>query len=333
MILAKTIELLLQSLGRSEETEFYLRKFQADDGKYVALIVPDAATLGQMEEVLDFDLEFLLTLGLKPALVLPHDAEPPRSKLVSIDILRIPEGGDLTHLVPEWARRVHFLRMAGPLRNVDGTPLSLLSLRRPPPTGLHPDDHAAAERASHLLRERPGTHVSICTPLDLLAEMFTVKGAGTIVRRGSHILHADDPTAVDIPRLRDLIDHAFGKPLLPAFDLGALAHYYIESDYRGAALLDARPAGLYLSKFAVTTEARGEGLAQELWHTIAAHPSLYWRARASNPIHHWYLRQSDGHHRDGNWTVYWRGIDPAHISALIDECLHHPEDFAQKTCP
>jgi hypothetical protein len=76
MLLNKTIRLFLDSIGRREEYEFYLNKFQSAGTACFALLVPDLESLDQGAEAFAFDLHFLLRLGLKPAVVLTGaDAE------------------------------------------------------------------------------------------------------------------------------------------------------------------------------------------------------------------------------------------------------------------
>jgi len=65
----------------------------------------------------------------------------------------------------------------------------------------------------------------------------------------------------------------------------------------------------YLDKIVVTPEARGEGLGAALWRSLRAHcPTMYWRARVSNPIASWYFQQAETSHRRGEWIVYGIGI-------------------------
>ena len=92
------------------------------------------------------------------------------------------------------------------------------------------------------------------------------------------------------------------------------------------------PLGPYLSKFAVTMEARGEGVGGDLWRAMKNdYQSLFWRSRTSNPITAWYREQSDGWHKvniDGvGWAVLWRGFEPRLIPDLIEYCQNTPPDF------
>jgi acetylglutamate kinase len=170
--------------------------------------------------------------------------------------------------------------------------------------------------------------VSVTSPLDLMRELFTVKGAGTLLRRGVRITRHAGWVDVDVPRLQALLSSSFGKPPNPHLFERPLRHVYVEEGYRGAALVAETPLGGYLSKFAVTREAQGEGIGQDLWGALTAdYRALLWRARSTNPIRAWYERQCQGRFESGAWTVYVRGVPPDKISEAIAFALAQPVDF------
>src|SRR5210317_1543426 len=68
--LNKTIRLFLDSIGRRDEYEFYLNKFQSEHTACFALLCPDPGSIEAGAEVLAFDLHFLLRLELVPAILL-----------------------------------------------------------------------------------------------------------------------------------------------------------------------------------------------------------------------------------------------------------------------
>ena len=155
-----------------------------------------------------------------------------------------------------------------------------------------------------------------------------MKGAGTLFRKGSEILHSAGIEGIDRARLTELLETSFGRKLKSTSFMDNVLDVYIEKTYRGAVLLERHEAGLYLSKFAVGKEARGEGLAMELWGEVCAnHSSLFWRSNAANPFNSWYHQRADGHHRSGKWQIYWRGVSPSVISGIIDYCCTRDEDF------
>lgn len=338
MLLNKTIRLFLDSIGRREEYEFYLNKFQAAGTDCFALLVPDLESLEQGAEALAFDLKFLLKLGLRPAVVLCGDDAAAKWNLLKdnnlFELTEFPSIGkrkagipvfveenvltldSLLQKVPAIGKRVHFIRAGGGLNTE-------YYYVQKPAGELAPEDKAMTDAAAALLEARPGTHISVTSPINLLKEIFTVKGAGTVFRRGSVILSGK----ADSARLLALLEESFGKKPKDGV-LKAVAQIYFEENYRGAALLEQQPEGLYLSKFAVGPEARGEGLAQELWDEVFKnHPAFFWRSRKANPINQWYDRHADGRHTTGDWVVFWRGMDASAIPGLIAFCVSRPADF------
>jgi ribosomal protein S18 acetylase RimI-like enzyme len=338
MLLNKTIRLFLDSIGRREEYEFYLNKFQSAGTDCFALLVPDLESLEQGAEALAFDLKFLLQLGLKPAVVLcGTDAETQWSLLKDNPLFEravFPKLGrrkasvpvfvestsqtleSLLQKVPKLGKRVHFIRTAG------GFSSEYVYVQKLA-TELSVDERALADTAAALLETRPGTHISVTSPINLLKEIFTVKGAGTVFRRGSTICSGK----ADSTKLLALLEESFKRKPREGV-LADVTETYFEENYRGAVLLEQQPEGLYLSKFAVGSEARGEGLAQELWDEVCKnHPAFFWRSRKSNSVNQWYDRHADGRHTTGDWVVFWRGIDAAAIPGLIAFCVLRKPDF------
>jgi acetylglutamate kinase len=170
--------------------------------------------------------------------------------------------------------------------------------------------------------------VSITSPLNLLRELFTTKGAGTMLRRGARIDRRASYGEVDVPRMQRLITSAFGRPAYDTFFEREVLQIYVEPNYLGAAVLCATPLGAYLTKFAVDREAQGEGIARDLWDAFAAeHPRVFWRARPNNAINEWYTKLADGLMRFPGWTVFWKGLEPAEVPEAITWALAQPVDL------
>ena len=338
MLLNRTIRLFLDGIGRREEYEFYLSKFQSAGTAFFALLVPDAECLEQAADAVAFDLNFLRQLGLKSALILcGGDAESKWNRLknnplfertqfpdTGADAERIPVYVEpsvsavesLSQKIPALGRRVHFIRAAG------GLSMEYYYLQNPP-AGLSPEESAVAETAAALLTARSGTHISVTSPMNLLREIFTVKGAGTVFRRGSVICSGD----YDAERMTALLEESFGRKPKDGV-LAPVTDVYYEQNYRGAALLEQHSQGLYLSKFAVGPEARGEGLAQELWDAVCKnHSGFFWRSRKNNSVNQWYDRHAEGRCNAGDWVIFWRGMTPASIPGLIEFCSARAPDF------
>ncbi|HKQ70911.1 MAG TPA: hypothetical protein VJT73_16305 [Polyangiaceae bacterium] len=179
------------------------------------------------------------------------------------------------------------------------------------------------ERANHRM------FVAITSPLLLLRELFTVRGAGTLVKRGAPLMVKNGLAEVDGRRLAALLESSFGRPLAPSFFEHPISRVYLEENYRGAGLIRETPLGAYLCKFAVTREAQGEGLGRDIWQLVVSdYPSVFWRARPDNPIVPFYIQECDGMARMGEWHVFWKGIVPEHVPEAIATTLAQPVDFA-----
>ena len=136
-----------------------------------------------------------------------------------------------------------------------------------------------------------------------------MKGAGTLLRRGARIVGAKAGTAWTSPACASSSRRASGAPRCDAFFRTTPSHVYLEEAYRGCAILVDTPLGAYLTKFAVSPEAQGEGIARDLWEAFAADaPVVFWRARRTNPISEWYMKLCDGLVRVPGWTIYWKGL-------------------------
>ena len=168
----------------------------------------------------------------------------------------------------------------------------------------------------------PASSVSITRPSELARELFTHRGSGTLVRRGERVLVAEDWSSVDVPRLRALIESAFGRPLAADyFERTTLHRAYVSEHYRAAVVLTREKAGTYLDKFAVLDEAQGEGLGRAVWQAMReGNPSVFWRSRRGNPVNPFYFAECDGCIKQPRWKVFWYGVDDM---AEIDRCIAH----------
>ena len=232
------------------------------------------------------------------------------------------------------ARKLLFLHRPGALRQ-GGDLVPIVNLATDVPGLLASGELSRKEsiilEASRRLCEEaaplPFT-VAVTSPLNLLRELFTVKGAGTLLRRGARIARHLAWEGVDVPRLRELLASSFGRPPAETFFERTPSLVLLEEGYRGCVVLEEAPLGAYLTKFAVSAEAQGEGIARDLWEALVAEtPVVFWRARRTNPISDWYARLCDGLVRVPGWTVYWKGLAPASVPAAIEWTLSRPVDI------
>ncbi|MFP7721841.1 acetylglutamate kinase [Lysobacter sp. A3-1-A15] len=182
------------------------------------------------------------------------------------------------------------------------------------------------EQVKQLLDRLPlSSSVSITRPSELAKELFTHKGSGTLVRRGERVVQAAAWSELDLPRLRSLIESAFGRTLAPDyFERTALHRAYVSENYRAAVVLTREDAGIYLDKFAVLDDAQGEGLGRAVWQMMREHESrLFWRSRHGNPVNAFYYGEADGHVRQAQWNAFWIGLDDFDA---IARCVAHCRD-------
>lgn len=342
----------LASIGRPAEAELYLSLYRAEKPESFAVIAVDPEVLGVARDALAVDLEFLAELGLSPILALAtaeqasqlagglarlaEAADPAGAAEIArrgrIPIVLVASDGDLAALAA--AVRSQKVVLLGPHGRMTkgGEPVSIVDLTSEVEelsAALSEPHRRLLERGRALIDAVPqAMTVAVTSPLELLRELFTVRGAGTLLRRGTAVAAHGDLAAIDRDRLGALVEAAFGRPLRADFWSRPIERVYVAGDYRGAAVVSPTAEGPYLSKLAVDAPARGEGIGRDLWRALCRdYPTFYWRARAGNPIASWYQEQCDGMVKRGAWRVYWRGLEPARIPAAVAAAESAPVDF------
>jgi acetylglutamate kinase len=158
------------------------------------------------------------------------------------------------------------------------------------------------------------TSVSITSAAHLTRELFTYRGAGTLVRKGEQINVFKDPDAGTLAKVKELVEHSFHRTLRDDW-FGQLMEplVLLSETGRAAAIMTKGVDGLpYLDKFIVRSAAQGEGLGAAIWQVIRArYPAFYWRSRNTNPVTPWYFQQADSSNRSGQWVVFTFGIKDA----------------------
>lgn len=395
---------LVESVGRREDAEFYLRLFRELPKHSFAIVAPDASALDDAQGRVALDLKFLAHLGLFAPVVLglfePREAEAQADELsrelgaarlksrryaahvprlverLKVDLNesripivvfseRMPQLFSRFAQIGEWARQLAVRKLVlvrgrggvgphaqgsvelAPDHQVPTTErgISLVNLRRDHEallasgaldesdrdlmTGVREAmqiDDAKPEAAGSAITERLVT--SVTAPTNLLHELFTVKGAGTLIKHGSRIEFHPSYAGVDLARLQALLTATFGRQLKRDFFDRTPTGVYVEQSYHGAAVVNAGSRATYLTKFVVDRLAQGLGLGRDLWEAVTRdHERLYWRARPNNPITQWYLLQCHGMVRTAVWNVYWRGVEHDNIPGLIHEAIALPPDF------
>jgi acetylglutamate kinase len=233
-------------------------------------------------------------------------------------------------------RKIVFLSRVQGLAIGAGPPPSVVNLatdldRLLAPGALSRGQAMLVRQVKRLLDQTPLslTGVTVVNPLALLRELFTINGAGTLIRRGSRIEVRQGWEEVDPVRLRALFESAFGRPIRDDFFARPVARTFVEESYRGAAVVAETAVAPYLTKFAVERQAQGEGLGGEIWSLVTRdYPAFFWRSRPGNPITGWYVKQCDGLVRLPEWHVFWRGLPVETIDPAVRFALAAESDFS-----
>ncbi|MFN3961048.1 MAG: acetylglutamate kinase [Parvularculaceae bacterium] len=172
--------------------------------------------------------------------------------------------------------------------------------------------------------------VSITTPQGLVRELFTHGGSGTLIRQGEAIRTFTTKTRLDRDRTIALVESAFGRKLKADWwDNLDIHQVYMSDKYRAGAILTKIDDFIYLDKFAVTEEARGEGLSRTIWRQFTKqNPVFWWRSRTANNFNAFYNDMATGAVKRGAWTVYWIGEnDFRRIAHIVDRVASLPASF------
>jgi acetylglutamate kinase len=135
---------------------------------------------------------------------------------------------------------------------------------------------------------------------------------------------------IDTDRMRGLLEECFGRALDDGYFLEKAPYrVYLAESYRATAILLMEDGVPYLDKFAVTTEAQGEGIGGSIWQRMRKeNPKLFWRSRASNPINAWYAQNADGLYKTEKWWVFWCGMSSfPEIQRSVERAIAMPATF------
>jgi acetylglutamate kinase len=291
------------------------------------------ARLGLVGEVASVETaQVLSAIRTQQLPILSPFGETPEGQILRLDADAVAPAL-ATAVVPH---KIIFLAAAGGLLDAHGEIISAVNLAEdydrvmaeaPPATengGMRDKLAAIAE----MLRALPrSSSVSITSPEHLARELFTHRGAGTLVRLGERVRAHDSFATIDTAQLGDLLERCFGRRLAD----GYFAHkqpfrVYLAESYRATAILTLEADVPYLDKFAVTNEAQGEGIGGSIWERmVRENPRLFWRSRATNAINPWYAQKADGMYKTDHWTVFWVGLrDFAEIQQCIERALAMP---------
>jgi len=294
---------------------------------------PRVGLVGEVTGVNDAAIKSAIAMGHLPILAPLGETSDGQILNVNADVatreLALAEG----------AHKIIFLTDTGGLLDEGGRIVSAVNLDEDFDDLMHKEWVHSGMRLklrqiNSLLRKLPrSSSVSITSPDHLAKELFTHRGAGTLVRVGERVERHDGFDGIDTARLRDLLELCFGRELDPRyFDDKKPYAIYLADSYRATAIFTREEPLPYLDKFAVTTKAQGEGIGGSIWkrarHDI---PKFFWRSRADNPVNDWYAEKADGSYKTDRWSVYWCGTRAfPEIQACIERALAMPATFRDR---
>lgn len=180
---------------------------------------------------------------------------------------------------------------------------------------VHSGMRLKLQQINEMLQQLPDdTSVSITSAANLTRELFTYRGAGTLVRKGESIDVYENPDAETLAVVKNLVEQSFQRTLRDDWFSNLEEPLVLLSETgRAAAIMTSGVDGVpYLDKFIVTSEAQGEGLGAAIWQVVRVrYPALYWRSRYTNPITPWYFQQADSSNRSAGWVVFTIGVEGA----------------------
>ena len=270
--------------------------------------------VGEVEEVELSAVESAVRSGAVP--VLTCLGESPSGQVLNIN-------ADIATRELVWALRPHkviFLSPTGGLLDRQDRIISAVSLTNDyealmQEPWVHSGMRLKLQQINDMLQKLPdSTSVSITSAANLTRELFTYRGAGTLVRKGESINVYEHPDVETLEAVIGLVEKSFGRSLRAGwFETLNNPLVLLSETGRAAAIITIGVDGLpYLDKFIVTSEAQGEGLGAAIWQVVRARfPSLYWRSRNTNPVTPWYFQQADSSNRRGQWVIFTLDVDNA----------------------
>ncbi len=229
--------------------------------------------------------------------------------------------------------KVIFLTSVGGIFNQNNELISNISLKDDfddlmKSKWLHSGMRLKLEQVKNILNELPtASSVSITNPKNMTRELFTDNGFGTMVKLGHTIQNISLLTKQNKLDIQNIIESSFK---------GKLIHNYYDSNKRTFLLSDCNRAVIsiselndfcYMDKFAVLSDARGEGLGSAIWKKMVRNnKKIFWRSRISNPINNFYKNVCDGFQKNNQWLIFWIGENQVQeIAKYIEYALNQPE--------
>jgi acetylglutamate kinase len=364
MFTKENVERLIEITGNQNDSIIFLESFKSLEPHKFSLVYLHSETVVQCFHIILFDLELLLSLDLFPTIIISKssfeyihlfyknlnqqkfsfiNSDTDLFENVNINILNkkisiivlqteIDSIIKFTELVNLFdPKKFILIDLEAPLKdNTTGEKISLINLRDEIKLNLNESQMSLFNEISSFMKLSNSSKLQFAytTPFGFLKELFTIKGSGTFIKKGSEIIEYKDINSIDLSRLKNLLEISFKKNIKTEFFSKKIDSILLEKEYNGAALFIKTEFGFYLSKFAVGEIARGEGIGRDIWEKMKqTFSTIFWRSKINNPINHWYRKECQGFHKTEKWIYYWIQFDIKYILNLFNYLENLEEDF------
>ncbi|MBF0244518.1 MAG: GNAT family N-acetyltransferase [Planctomycetes bacterium] len=361
-----TLEQFIRKTANSRDANEHLLRFLSCEPARFALFIVSPEILGERSELLVESLSYLLKIGLSPSVYTPSEwfgqeaadglraalktKAPSGRKRGQVLFMDGKEGLDATlrRAREETDFHKYVVILPRPLQNLKGQAFNRVFMRQ---SQVDWDDYSRdifSWLGPFLESLGPSHSVQVVTPEQILPELFTTRGQGTMISLGYKFL-LQSGKEVDHERLKALIESGFSRPLKTDYFelLGPNWSALIEEDYRAAIVILETASFYYLDKVVVAPGFLGQGLGsllleevcQQITGLSSGSPRLAWRARHDNPYLPRYaamLHQAGEHQplccgtqADNRYVYHFMGIPMSEQIPAAHFMQDWPDSFAK----
>ena len=291
----------------SREANEFLVKFHSVKSNQFLLIIPAFKSTEDLSFFIE-GVEYLYKLELYPSFyissffldnLLLQDTIKKCKLLakkykVEVDLIQNDDTSCKTSIKEVFNSHTYYKIMvcSGPIKNIKGDIVNRLYLNNQT-VELNKDSQNIIAWAQPLLSKLGSEHtLQFNTSKDILPELFTNHGAGSMLSLGYHFLNLT-ATQVDLNKIVGLIELGFNKELSSKYLSEIKSHHFcIEENYRGGIIISKQNDFFYLDKIVVNPSYLGRGLGSLLLDQLMEqvnqlshnNPKLVWRAKKDNPF-------------------------------------------------
>lgn len=354
----QTLHTFFEKTAYSRDASDFLLRYHAIDPQRFLLMIP---VLRSAEELSDFlvELRYLMKLELYPTLLLCSQyLSEAHSEVITESFgaessrlqVRCCEEGSWLESLLELQDEHRFYKVmwtGGALKDSYGNVQNRVYLSHSKVEFSRASLGVLAWGATFLEHCGPSQSIQLVKPDQILPELFTQNGVGTLLSLGYRI----DERRISKPvvgLLSSLFERAFGRRLVPGYfeALAPDSMVLLEEQGRGAIVVEPWGKLLYLDKVVVEPSFFGQGLGsllleeltQKLEDFSGCEPQLCWRARPDNPYLVRYAKMVQGFSKrlpmacgtvaDGDYVYHFIGLKGAELDTALDKMRNRASSFS-----